>query len=138
MWARIRVIWVIWLLALAVPAQGLAAATMAFCGSNHQRTVVASQAHASAGVDCLHEHAATARSADEVGGDISADATKANTASAHKCSACTACHAVGALLTTVVALPAPAPTTTVFHASVPRVAPFAADGPERPPRDVLA
>jgi len=127
-----------WLLALAIPAQGLAAATMAFCGPNHHRAVVAAQAHAVAGVDCLHQHLAAAPSADEGGGDIGAEAAKADTASAHKCSACAACHAVGALLTTVGAMPAPAPTPTVFHAAVPRVAAVAADGPERPPRAVRA
>lgn len=55
-----------------------------------------------------------------------------------KCSACASCCSFGAILSTVLTLPAPAPSPTVFSTVVPTVDAFAADGPDRPPRIVLA
>ena len=143
----------VWLLVLAVPAQGVAAATMAFCGSHHQGGTAAThaqqtapsahahaQAHARAHAQGKHgDHApatvSQAHSAD-VGGSA-ALATSAH-ADAQKCSACAACCSFGALLNSVLALAAPDLTPTVFSVVVPTVDAFAVDGPDRPPRIVLA
>ena len=139
----------IWLLVLAVPAQGAAAATMAFCGPNHhggdaaaqiQATTPAKHAHHDGVVASEHKHPQATAAADE---DSSASAdsvapAKVSHASKHKCSACASCCSVGAILSSVLAVPAPVFTPTVFSAVVPSVDWFAADGPDRPPRIVLA
>ena len=144
----IRVL-LIWLLVLAVPAQGAAAAAMAFCGPNHhgggaaaqmQPAAPANHAHYDGIVASEHQHAqATAAAVED--SSASADSlasTKVSHGSKHKCSACASCCSVGAILNSVQALPAPVFTPTVFSAVVPGVDRFAADGPDRPPRMVLA
>ena len=45
---------------------------------------------------------------------------------------------MGAILATVPAVPATEPAPTVFATLAPAVEAFATDGPDRPPRDVLA
>ncbi len=141
----IRVL-LIWLLVLAVPAQGAVAATMALCGPHHhdggataQLQAAAPAAHAHHGGAALadHEHAPAAAVADE-DSSAAASAAKVSDPSKHKCSACTSCCSVGAILSSVLAVPAPVFTPTVFSAVVPSVDTFAADGPDRPPRFVLA
>ena len=139
----------IWLLVLAVPAQGAAAATMAFCGPNHhggeaaaqvQRTAPAGHAHQGGASAQDHEHPQATATADEdsSGSAFSAASAKVSDASKHKCSACASCCSVGAILSSVLAVPTPVFTPTVFSAVVPSVDAFAADGPDRPPRIVLA
>lgn len=139
----------IWLLALAVPAQGATAVTMAFCGPNHHGDGAASQvqqhsieAHSHVGVEAktTHEHGAMATLADEDGHAAapSVAPVKATQPDTHKCSACASCCSVSALLNTVLSVPAPELTTTVFAAVVTTVDAFATDGPDRPPRIVLA
>ena len=132
----------IWLLVVAVPAQGAAAATMAFCGPNHHGSGAAAQMHVAApgehahhGVDAAadHAHPQVAAQADE---DPSASAT--DHANKQKCSACAACCSVGAILGSVLTVPAPVFSPTVFAAVAPSVDTFAAGGPDRPPRIVLA
>lgn len=134
----------IWLLLLAVPAQGVAAATMAFCGPNHhgggaaaQMNVAAPGGHAHHGVDDAADHLHPAAQADE-NPSASAASGKVVDATKHKCSVCASCCSVGAILSSVLAVPAPAATPTVFSAVVPSVGTFAADGPDRPPRFDLA
>ncbi len=142
----------IWLLVLAVPAQGAAAAIMAFCGPHHhggvaaaqiQPAAAASHTHHDGVVASVHEHPQAAAVADEdpSATSVSADSVasdKVSDASKHKCSACASCCSVGAILSSMLAVPAPVFTPTVFSAVVPSVDPFAADGPDRPPRIVLA
>ena len=136
----------IWSLVLAVSAQGAAAATMKFCGPNHhasgaaaplQRAAAAEHAHHDGAVAAEHEHPQAEVQADK-GSAGSAASAKASEASQHKCSACASCCSVGAILSSVLAVPAPVVTPTVFSAVVPRVDTFAADGPDRPPRIGLA
>ncbi len=138
-----------WLLVLAVPAQGAAVATMAFCGPNHHSAGAAAQmqpagpanhAHHDGIAATKHEHPQTAAPADEdsSASAVSAASAKVSDASKHKCSACASCCSVGAILSSVLAVPAPVFTPTVFSAVVPSVDTLAADGPDRPPRIVLA
>ena len=122
---------------------------MAFCGPNHhgggaaaqmQATAPANHAHPDDVVASEHKHPQATAAADE---DSSASAdsvapAKVSHASKHKCSACASCCSVGAILSSVLAVPAPVFTPTVFSAVVPSVDTFAADGPDRPPRMVLA
>lgn len=141
-----------WLLVVAIPAQGAAAATMAFCGPNHHGAVAAAQAgsgsaaaheHAGSGPQSAHAHHAPAAQADEDGAGPAGSAApsapaKAGHGDKQKCSACASCCSFGALLNTLQALPSPALAPTLFSTVVPSVDTFAADGPDRPPRIALA
>ena len=137
-----------WLLVLALPLQGCAAATMAACGAAHHGAVRV--AHGG------HEHASHAHAADAIDASASIDHAAAahavaphdgSTAGSHatehaqglgKCSACAACCTVAFLPTAVIAFNTPqagAVLATVEPAA--RVG-FFTDGPERPPRSFLA
>ena len=147
----------VWLLVLAVPAQGAAAATMAFCGPNHPGGAAASRAEQRAPAEHVHpqthpqadpqadaqgsygdHHKATAARADSADAGSSAAPAKSVHADKQKCSACASCCSIGAILNSVLAVPAPELTPTVFSVVVPTVDAFAVDGPDRPPRLVLA
>ena len=134
----------IWLLVLAVPAQGAAAATMAFCGPNHhggESTTTRSEKSSNAPEHSHHGDAAPAHEVEAVDAAIADDASvvvKAGHAAKQKCSACASCCSLGAILTTVPVIPATDSAPTVFATVVPTVDAFAADGPDRPPRNVLA
>lgn len=138
----------IWLLVLAVPAQGAAAATMAFCGPSHhgggasaQMQAIASAAHAHPGdapTDHQHPQAVAVADQDSVASADSAASAKGSYAGQQKCSACASCCSLGAILRSVLAVPAPVFSPTVFSTLVASVQRFAAEGPDRPPRIVLA
>ncbi len=136
-----------WLLVLAVPAQGTAATMMAFCGPDHHG---GGTAHAQVAALAEHEHDGGAGGAHEQH-DMSAQAdedastsetaatlSKAGHASKQKCSACASCCSLSAIPSVFFSVPAPDLTSTAFSAVAPSVDAFAADGPDRPPRTVLA
>lgn len=134
----------VWLLMLAIPAQGLAAATMAFCGPGHHRgaaVLVASSGpseHSHHG-DSSAVHGSDAGAAfDGASVDEPMAAKSASHAPQQKCSACASCCSLGALLNTVPVVPATEPAPPVFITTVPTVDAFAADGPDRPPRIIHA
>ena len=140
----------IWLLALAVPVQGAAAARMLACGPHHpERIGMADTALAQAGAAHLPAAAGAPAAHKQHGGGpcapgerdaavCAAEANPATPADSHTCSACAACCSVGAMAHTRLTLAAAGRMTTVFAVVVPAVDPFAAAGPERPPRGVLA
>ena len=136
----------VWLVLLALPLQGLAAATMINCGPNHHRMLAASVAASTESRD----HAMRGHHPHETGaaGDQHANAIgddEHGASSVHhldklmkfKCSACAAC-CMGAALPTaalVIASFPPAMTTAVF---VPAAhVDFVSDGLDRPPRLLL-
>ena len=135
----------VWLLVLALPAQGLAAATMAFCGAGQHSVETATpaaqhspsaQGHAATGHFAAHDHQAMVPEAD---GQLQAPADCAEShatpaAKAHQCSVCATCCSVGALPSTVLTVPVTAPVATVFATVAASVDFVAADGLERPPR----
>ncbi len=139
----------IWLMVLAVPAQGAAAAAMVYCGPNHHGETAATEAsqtmaaeranhHGSAAsVDAHHETAAQADDGNSATAEAAAS-VQGSYSVKQKCSACASCCSVSAILNTVVTIPASAATATVFSAVVPTVEAFAVGGPDRPPRIVLA
>ncbi len=169
-WVRTAVIW---LLVLALPAQGAAAATMALCNPNHHSILGAAQPHdhdasesAAPAARHRHEHAGARQAAGHensprahgpqedlnhlasqaaVNGG-STDATtshhapvqKLTQADQHKCSACASCCSAAAFSGEVVTLPPPQFEPTVFSSLVPSVQRFATDGPDRPPRSLVA
>lgn len=132
--------WLMWCLMLCIPVQGMAAGTMALCGPGAVHglaSAVASPRAETAGDHADHaghDHAAMTATA---GPDEGSHGDLAH-ADDHKCSVCASCHSAAALVTELPHLPAIDPASTVFAAIVLSVAPFAADGPERPPRRFLA
>ena len=129
------------LVALALPAQGLANAAMLHCGTSHQRMHTA-QAAAHPAADHHQHHAAaghphSADHADHTGHEpVSPD--KLTDLGQYKCSSCASCCAGMALPSTMPQLVAPELGATVFASVAPGIAAFATDGPDRPPRPSLA
>jgi len=138
----------IWLLVLALPAQGAMAATMAFCGPNHHGSTAAASAPHDAHAVHDHEHTvqgqAHSHSADELASDDASAVTSTSTsknlgqADVQKCSVCASCCSATAVWGTVPKLPVVEPAATIFAEVVSVVPPFTADGPDRPPRIVFA
>jgi len=128
MWRNLRIM-LMWLLALAIPCQGFAAASMLNCGPGHHR---APSAHSHDGH--AHQHA---------GGPAASDHQVAKGSTIHKamkgsCSACSSCCTSVAIPSAAVTFEA-TPVNDFFDPLTPRsVASFVADGPERPPRYSLA
>ena len=148
---------VIWLLVLALPAQGAAAATMALCQLSHPGWATAEQ-----GVD--HEQAEPGRLAltpchgaahprqtripaqahadvrATAGSDtapIEDPALKLAQADLHNCSACAACSATAAIITACIKVPEATASRAVGPATAAPVERFASEGPDRPPRGLL-
>lgn len=125
----------IWLMALAVPLQGMAAASLRHCVPSHQRSgTLHAAGHSHAGPSHGH-HAAdsAAGAAHDAGADQSADGHKAG-----KCSACAACCVALGLPATAVRVPVvPADS---FIAILRTEAPpsFVPRRLDRPPRRPLA
>lgn len=133
----------IWLLVLAMPVQGMAAVGMQHCVPQAERIDPPATA-----VQAWHPHEpghASAQVRLAAGNERQATVTAhlvtaghADSAVGHKCSACAACFPVLGLPTQTPDLPAwpdgssPAPLTL---AALPV---FAPDGPDRPPRSLLA
>ncbi len=158
----------IWLLVLALPAQGVAAATMAFCGPNHHGAGPAAHSpranaehahHGSAaqenrmhhGVSHDEHHGAHhvvhagahhvgAAQADEGASSVQLTKAPANLkqADSQKCSACASCCSAAAFPTSAPSVVTPDFSATVFAIVEPSVDPFATAGPDRPPRIFLA
>jgi hypothetical protein len=133
----------IWLLALALPAQGVMAATMVFCGPNHHdRAAAASHdagsAHRSLGSAVNSHHEAVDGQAEYTAPGEAAESETLSPSGMQKCSVCASCCSVSAIHGTVPKLPALEPMAADFAALVPAVEPFTADGPDRPPRHLLA
>ena len=153
----------IWLVALAVPAQGMAAATMLHCGpghhgaqaTQHKVQALAGAPQAAAGAYAAHGHvshpAPDVSSAGDSGQNASsldasgaaqtgkaADAVKGAQSSYQKCSACASCCAGLALPSTAVMPPTIDPAREVTVLSPSWAASVVVDGPERPPRILRA
>ena len=139
----------VWLLVLAVPSQGAAAATMAFCGPNHHGGTTASSAAPAASAEHADHHGSAlgaighhdmSSQADEDDAALASPATfsQGKHTVQQKCSACAFCCSFGAILSPMPAVPVPAVAPTVFDTVVLTVSALAADGPNRPPRFVLA
>lgn len=135
----------IWLLMLAIPAQGVAAATMAFCGPNHhgaaagiaEQAAAVHQAHGDHEATAAHEPPrvdADAPAADDFSGSAKA---KNHLTDQHKCNVCGACCSTGALMSALPTLPTTDAALTSFTSVEACIDPFAADGPDRPPRNLL-
>jgi len=131
-----------WLLALALPVQGVAAATTAACSTRHVIHAAATAHAASRGIDHgahdTHRHDAATAPANDARAQPVHAATKVSDDSVHKCSACASCCLNAVVATETLAF------DTIAHAD--RFAPLVTTGPvayvtegqERPPRTFLA
>lgn len=137
----------LWLLVLAVPAQGASAATMTFCGPGHhsERQALDGQNETSSGP--AHDHHADATEADHEHPHADTDDAVVTGVDApaqgghhvkHKCSACASCCSAAALPSAFPVLPAPLLTDSFLALAPPSVAFVPIDGLERPPRSFLA
>jgi len=134
----------VWLLVLALPAQGAMAASMVFCGPNLHSSASSATALAVAQADrTQHEHHdhAPHDAAHAVEGQASEPASGGSATpqpfaqgDMQKCSVCASCCSAAAIHGTVPNLPSFEPATAVFASLVPAVEAFTADGPDRPPR----
>jgi len=136
----------VWLMALALPLQGMAAAGMQACGPMHERT--GSAASASAAHVPGHEHAQFSHSAHAAHSTDHGDAHPAAAdlspedselpAAGHQCGACASCCPAVALPSEVAFALASGAGAVVIPAAPARVASFVPPGFERPPRAILA
>lgn len=135
-----------WMLVIAIPAQGMASVTMVSCGSGHHHagetgaslqhveTMYAHQHHADA-MQAVHGHVQADEGGPGSGSDI--DHAKTNDHVKQKCSVCTTCCVAAVLPSVSVALHEPL-LADFFHAHAPSsLSSILIDGLERPPRAVL-
>ncbi len=130
--------WLIWLMLLALPLQGLAAATMLWCdtlGTHRQTTTAMAPELAGSPHDCVHGHAAPAESAPDAAAVI-ADAGHHGGHGA--CSACATCCAAFALPASLTLLSGVEPGNDPLRGPAAGAASYTTDGPERPPRPLPA
>lgn len=137
-----------WLLVLAIPVQGVAAATMLYCAPKHSSTLStlaaesgpsesdpSADVHASGHQPDHHAHAAIISHGPGGADGVSATADLPDGSSlSHQCSVCGSCSVCGGLLSAEPVTPLLEPAATAFASLRVDVAPFTADGPERPPR----
>lgn len=152
----------IWLVTLAVPAQGMAAAVRLHCGPGHHGTQTTQRmpqvlpgAPPSVGQHAHHRHSSHAapdanavsdNGQNAVAPDASgagqtgaaADPAKGTKSTYQKCSACASCCAGLALPSAAVLPPPMDPAREVTVLSAPMAASVFVEGPERPPRILRA
>ena len=132
MWKKLRTT-LVWLMVLATPMQGYAAATMLYCGPGHHSAATKPETAGHAGSAALHhaDHAGYAEPAQISATDLLDQTAKM------KCSVCASCSAA-VIVSSVVVIPvftaASAPLIAVPDAPIS----FITDGPSRPPRSLLA
>jgi hypothetical protein len=145
----------VWVMVIAMPAQGMAASLMLLCGPSHARMAAgllpdappAATGHGAAGhgptalAHGVHRHAALAvpcADGPTACADAGAPAGQSAQADGFSCSACAACCHALALPASLV-LPAPSsPAHSVQMAPVQPVASHQPDGLDRPPRSTTA
>jgi hypothetical protein len=127
----------IWLLVVALPAQGAMAATMAFCGPNHHERAAAVAASHHAGAAQSHPAAADHHDESALASETVALGKFAQS-DLQKCSVCAACCSAAAMHDATPRLPELEPAHADFAPVKPVVEPFSADGPDRPPRRLVA
>jgi hypothetical protein len=124
---RLLRLWLMCVIALAIPAKGLAAASMVSCGPVHQ---------SSQQVFAGHDHSAHSQH------QASAEADEESTdpldpLPAFKCSACSSCCTAAALPCAALSVDPDRPPEAFAVVAPPAAAAFFTTGPERPPRVLL-
>lgn len=142
MWRALRIA-VIWLVALAIPLQGLAAATMVSCGPGHHemaaKVVQGAEGHdhAARGHVSTHETSAAIESISAQAGDDTTVIKNLHELAQFKCSACAACCSATALPSSVITFGLPRLEAALDVLPLASSATFQTGGPERPPRNYL-
>lgn len=125
------------LLGIAIPVQGFAAYSMAWCGPAHHSAALsqAQEAHHHQAVVSGHEshHAQVMSSTDS-----SQEPSQASTGKANKCSACASCCSATALPSLPVVLTSLVLKDDFAPLEPSGIAVYLSEGLERPPRIVLA
>lgn len=134
-------LWLTIVLGIALPLQGVTAATMFHCVPAQQQAGASADAHDHAqhlagGMRDAGHHAPTA-AADEPAADASQQ-PQPQQQSATKCSACAACCASAALPSALMVFSSPELVQSFTRSMASRVAAFVTQGLERPPRPLLA
>lgn len=140
---RFRIV-LTWLLLLALPLQGFAAATMVNCGPNHHVMMAAAMAdtadsaaseHDGAGGQHHHEMGAAADHHEAASNDADAPSVHhLDKLMKFKCSACAACCMGAAMPTAAVGFePLPPVIAPAIYVPTSHVG-FVSDGPDKPPR----
>lgn len=148
----------VWLVMLAIPTQGFAAATMLYCGPGHQHALTGPEAATPAGhtdtvaqqhatphaqaahSDHEHDHAVSGAQHEESANatDLVSAAVALEQSPKAKCSVCSLCCNAAAIVSSALAVPpmdaASAPLLSVSESPVT----FFTGGPKRPPRSFLA
>ena len=137
--SRIRLL-LAWLLLAAIPLQGLAAASMLFCGAGMQDMPVQGQAamHARVAAESAvaggHDHSQHGKAAPAKAVETSGDIAKQLPGASHKCPVCASCCNLAAIIEfSPLALVAPASQAELAEPSVlihARPLPV----PDKPPR----
>lgn len=126
----------IWLMALAVPLQGMAAASLRHCLPAHERAQAGDAAHAeghSHAVQSHSHHPGDEAAAHDAGPHKAADSFKAG-----KCSACAACCVALGLPEDAVQVPVVPADAFIARLGVTAPLSFVPGGLDRPPRTHLA
>ena len=153
MWHVIRSA-LLWLIAVALPLHGAAAATMIACGPAHHGAAVAAAAQPAAAASHGHEHGAAPHAGHGHGphahspahGDhgmasqAADDAPDANSSQAgtSTCSVCASCCTAAALPPSLISIDPHPHADDMQPGLQAHTAVFMTDGPERPPRHLLA
>jgi hypothetical protein len=138
-WLRLLIVWFV---AIALPAQGIAGVAMAHCGAAlgpGASQEAPAHSHADPGTTADPHHG---KSVQQRGHHLHPDAPAGSDLhpdpwsdlSQHKCSSCAACCAATALISTLPGLPEPSAAAPDFVVAMVAVGVFASDGPDRPPR----
>lgn len=122
----------IWLVMMAIPFQGVAAAGMLLCGPSHAphhpvEPAGVAAADAAEIAPAAHHHA-----------QASAEPTHATHLDQPKCSVCASCCGAPAILNSVAGITATETVSTAITTPIVLAFGFVTDGPERPPRNLLA
>ncbi|KAB2869295.1 MAG: hypothetical protein F9K36_16950 [Burkholderiaceae bacterium] len=137
-----RTLWpfMIWLLALALPMQGIAAATSAHWAAARSDAAHMQAPDPEAAVSHRHAHATAGTAVAQAAHSLAPDHACCDddaAASLHTCSACAACFVGLGLPSTALALPQPPFAEAAPAAPSAHHAAFVTSGPERPPRPPL-
>lgn len=132
-----------WLLAVALPFQGLSAATMLACNPgqhDHAPSIATAHGHADASA-AVHAdvHVVGARSHQHAALDpADAGQTSLDNGVSQKCSACAACCTSAAVPSQAISFDAVKPTDFFAPLVARTIAAYVTEGLERPPRSVFA
>ena len=121
---------IIWLTALALPLQSLAAVTMFHCGPSHERMHLHDAHDAHDLPDCAHAPLNPSRALI----DQPTASVETTGLAQYSCGACASCCTGLALLRLMPQVPEPTPVAQAFAVQVPDIAEVARPGPDRPPR----